>query len=103
MRVVVDTNIVFSAILNTNSLIAKILMQSKSNINFYSTDYLLVELHTHFEKLIKLSGLTSIELDKSIALVTTKIRLVDAKFIPSKIVHIDECIICTVSHNDDNA
>jgi predicted nucleic acid-binding protein len=36
MRVVVDTNIAFSAILNTNSTIARILLQPKSNLHFSS-------------------------------------------------------------------
>ena len=40
MRIVVDTNIAFSAILNTNSLIARVILQPKSKIHFYSTDLL---------------------------------------------------------------
>ncbi len=34
MRVVVDTNIAFSAILNSNSRISKIILQPKSKLNF---------------------------------------------------------------------
>ncbi len=36
MRVVIDTNIAFSAILNTNSKISKIILQPKSKLNLYS-------------------------------------------------------------------
>jgi predicted nucleic acid-binding protein len=42
VRIVVDTNIVFSAILNTNSKIASILLYPKSKLNFYSTYQLFV-------------------------------------------------------------
>ncbi len=47
MRIVVDTNIVFSAILNTNSKISKIILQPKSKLNFYSTDQLQNEIAEH--------------------------------------------------------
>ncbi len=36
MRVVVDTNIVFSALLNSDSMIARIILQPKSRFHFYS-------------------------------------------------------------------
>jgi predicted nucleic acid-binding protein len=51
MRVVVDTNIAFSAILNSNSKISKIILQPKSKLNFYSTDELQYELAEHWNKL----------------------------------------------------
>ncbi|MEZ5026468.1 MAG: hypothetical protein R2739_07805 [Chitinophagales bacterium] len=41
MRIVIDTNIAFSAILNTNTKIGRILFQPKSGLNFYSTETLL--------------------------------------------------------------
>lgn len=47
MRIVVDTNIVFSAILNTNNAIASIILQPKTRLNFYSTEQLLLEIHEH--------------------------------------------------------
>jgi predicted nucleic acid-binding protein len=85
MRVVVDTNIVFSAILNTNSLIARVLLQPKTNLNFYSTDLLILEIEEHKDKLIKISGLSILELEKSISLITTKIRFIEANLIPQNI------------------
>jgi predicted nucleic acid-binding protein len=48
MRVVVDTNIVFSAILNTNSKISRIILQPKSKLNLYSTAQLENELTEHW-------------------------------------------------------
>ncbi len=44
MRIIVDTNIAVSAILNTNSKIGKILLHPKSTLNFYSTHNLKLEL-----------------------------------------------------------
>ncbi len=51
MRIVVDTNIAFSAILNTDSKIARILLQPKTRLNFYSTVQLSREIEEHKEKI----------------------------------------------------
>jgi predicted nucleic acid-binding protein len=85
MRIVVDTNIAFSAILNTNSLIAHILLQPKSKLHFYSTDLLLIEIEEHKDKLKKISGFSEYELNKAIQLITSKIRFIDANLIPSNV------------------
>ena len=47
MRIVVDTNIVFSAILNTNSKIARVILQPKNRLNFYSTEQLSFEIENY--------------------------------------------------------
>jgi predicted nucleic acid-binding protein len=47
MRVVVDTNIVFSIILNTSSKLSRIILQPGSLFNFYSTEQLLREIEEH--------------------------------------------------------
>lgn len=85
MRIIVDTNIAFSAILNTNSLIARIILQPKSRLHFYSTDLLLIEIEEHKNKLKRLAGYTDFELNKSILLITGKIRFIDANLIPSNV------------------
>ncbi len=43
MKIIVDANIVFSAILNTNSKIADLLLNSKGFFDFIAPDYLLTE------------------------------------------------------------
>ena len=50
MWIVVDTNIVFSNILNTDNKIADMLLPPKSNLNFYSTEQLLSEIKEHRTK-----------------------------------------------------
>jgi len=85
MRIIVDTNIAFSAILNTNSTIARILLQPKTRLNFYSTDLLLIEIEEHKDKLKKISGYSDFELNKTISLITSKIRFINAYLIPSAV------------------
>ena len=47
MKVVVDTNIVFSAILNPQSNIGQTLLNKDNKLQFYSVNYLLIELNNH--------------------------------------------------------
>lgn len=55
MNVVVDTNIVFSAILNSDGKIGDLLLNSGEYINLYSAEYLRYELGNHYDKLSKIS------------------------------------------------
>jgi len=82
MRIVVDTNIVFSALLDTNSKIARVIFQPKTRLNFYSTNQLLEELEEHKQKILTLSGYTEQELDRIITLISRKIRFINITLIP---------------------
>jgi len=82
MRVVIDTNIAFSAILNTNSKISKIILQPKSKLNLYSTKQLEFELAEHWNKLKKVSKYSEIELYKTATLITSKIKFINVELIP---------------------
>lgn len=82
MRIVVDTNIAFSAILNTNSKISKIILQPRSNLNLYSTKQLLDEITEHWSKLKKISRYSERQLHETVALITNKIKFINAELIP---------------------
>ena len=85
MRVVVDTNIAFSAILNSNSKLSKIILQPKSKLNLYSTVQLEYELAEHWNKLKKVSKYSDIDLHKAVALITSKIKFINVELIPKNI------------------
>jgi predicted nucleic acid-binding protein len=53
MIIVVDTNKVFSAILNSNGKIGRILLYPPSHLRFYSTTQLLSEIDQNSEKIKK--------------------------------------------------
>ena len=55
MKIVVDTNVAFSAILNSNGKIGDLLLNSGRYIDFYSVTYLRHELKNHYDKLSKIS------------------------------------------------
>jgi predicted nucleic acid-binding protein len=56
VKIIVDTNIVFSAILNSDSKIGDLLLNSVRYFDFYSADYLRFEIRNHYEKLSKISN-----------------------------------------------
>ncbi len=85
MRIVVDSNIVFSAILNCNSKISQILLQPKSKLNFYSTSQLLEELNRHKAKIQKISKYSDHDLERVIGIITSKIRFINLNLIPKEI------------------
>lgn len=58
MKIVVDTNIVFSAILNSDSKIGDLILNSGRYIDFYSTEYLRYEIRNHYDKLSKISKMS---------------------------------------------
>ena len=65
MRIVVDTNIVFSALINSKSAIPEIIIAPFGNFRFYTSEYLFEELDNHKDKLQKASRLTEKEIDRA--------------------------------------
>jgi predicted nucleic acid-binding protein len=57
VRIVVDANIVFSGILNSNGKIGDLLINSKSYFNFIAPEFLRYEIKDKYEKLQSISDL----------------------------------------------
>ena len=58
MKIVVDANIIFSGILNSNGKIGDLLINSDKFFSFIAPDFLRTEIYNHHDKLIKISNLT---------------------------------------------
>ena len=82
MKIIVDTNIVFSAILNSNSRIGKILLNSKEHFQFFTCNYLKIEIQRHRNKLLKLTKLSEDQLSELQELITQHITFIDERLIP---------------------
>jgi len=50
-KIIVDSNILFSAILNLNSNICQVLINGKEHFHFYAPKYARTELFKHKEKI----------------------------------------------------
>ena len=83
-RVVVDTNIIFSAILNTNSNIANVILRPSPAFSFYSTSQLRNEIVKYHSKIKKLSGYSDSELNRILELVYQQIKFIDIALIPKE-------------------
>ena len=86
MRIIVDTNIVFSALLNSNSRIGRILLDSRDKFQFYSCKYLQKEIHRHIEKIRNYSGLNNDNLSELIALIESRIFFMEEELLPATII-----------------
>ena len=82
MIIIVDSNIAFSAILNTESIIGDLILNSDKVFEFWSCHYLLDEIENHWDKLKSISKLTEHELLESQRLVYKKINFIDERQIP---------------------
>lgn len=82
MIIVVDTNIVFSAILNTNSTIGDLILNSPNIFQFQSCNFLLGEIDNHWEKLKRISKLNTSDLSESRYLILKNIFFISEQQIP---------------------
>ncbi|MEP7170548.1 MAG: PIN domain-containing protein, partial [Bacteroidota bacterium] len=74
-----------SAIINTNSKIARVILQPRNRLNFYSTEQLPAEIADNREKIKAVSGYADDELNRIIHLITNRIRFINIRLVPKDI------------------
>ncbi len=100
MKVVVDTNIVFSGILNSTSRIGRLLVTAKRHFQFYSCDFLRHELLKHQKRLLKLTKLSEPELVALENLVTQNITFINEALIPEAVLKAAEQLVNDIDPDD---
>ncbi|HAL80887.1 MAG TPA: hypothetical protein DCO83_00560 [Mucilaginibacter sp.] len=85
MKIVVDTNIIFSGLLNTNSTIGELLINSKNSMEFYSCSYMRYEIQKHWEKLKKISKLSDQQLIDAQFQLFSRLKFINEDLIPQAI------------------
>lgn len=100
MRVIVDANIVFSAILNTNSKIADLLLNSKGSFTFFAPDFLQTELRKYYSKISKISKLSVGEIERIENKVTKAIVFMSVIHIPESKWIIAENMVLDIDGKD---
>jgi predicted nucleic acid-binding protein len=81
VNIVVDTNIIFSAILNPNGKISDLLLDPVDHFTYFAPDFLLTELDRHHQKLISISKFSEEDISFLKKLVISKLVLVDLETI----------------------
>jgi len=100
VKIIVDTNIVFSAILNSSSRIGKILLHSKGHFQFFTSSYLRTEIQRHRNKLSKLTKLTEADLTELETLVTQNITFIDERLLPQDLLLKTETLLKSIDPNN---
>ncbi len=100
MKIIVDTNIVFSGILNQKSRIGKILISEQKYFDFYSCCYLQAELKNHYPKI---AHIASKSIDRIIGIeryVTQNIKFINESIVPGNIIHEPEKLVADIDFDD---
>ncbi|MEO8146958.1 MAG: PIN domain-containing protein [Bacteroidia bacterium] len=84
IKIIIDTNIIFSALLNTNGTIGDLLFNSYNHFEFYSCSYMRYEIEKHREKLKRISKLSDTELEEARFKIFDQINFINEELIPAK-------------------
>ncbi|MBK0382297.1 hypothetical protein I5M32_04925 [Pedobacter sp. SD-b] len=84
MKIVVDTNVVFSLLINSQSSIGEIFLDSSNRFEFFSTTYMRVEIVRHWEKLKKISNLSEENLQLALSKILLKLRFINEELISNE-------------------
>jgi len=83
-KIIVDTNIIFSCLLNSTGTIGDLIFNSENVFVFYSNQYMKSEILKHWNKLKKISKLTDSELETSYEKILQRIIFINEELIPEK-------------------
>jgi predicted nucleic acid-binding protein len=81
MKIVVDTNILFSALLSCDNIHKVILLSGA--FDFYSCNYLMTEIFKHKNRIVKHSSLSEHEIVEQFEMLLRRINFVPEEMIPS--------------------
>ncbi|SFF43518.1 PIN domain-containing protein [Thermoflexibacter ruber] len=81
-KIVIDTNVIFIALLNTSSTIGDLVLNSDNVFEFYSCSLLKEEIREHQAKILKISGFTESELAILCQTIFAKITFISEEIIP---------------------
>lgn len=77
MKIVVDSNIVFSAILNTQSKIGQLIINGSKYFDFYTVGLLKDEIIEHKDKILNSTKFSETQFDDTFQLIISKISFLD--------------------------
>ena len=81
--VVVDTNIIFSALIKSESRIREVL--DNPEINFCAPNYLIAEIFKHRNKIVELSKGTEEEVTELLAKLLARVKFINEDLIPTSV------------------
>lgn len=100
MIVIIDSNIVFSAILNSQSKIGQIIINSSNIFRFYTVSLLKDEIERHKDKLLSISGFTDEQYQNSYQKIIRRINFIDDILIPDDVIEDAIDLVADIDEND---
>lgn len=82
-KLIVDSNIIFSALLNVNSKIGQILLTGNDVYDFYAPRYLRDEIWKHKERIMKIGNLDDGEFIEVYELILKNITVLNHSLVPN--------------------
>ena len=80
---IIDTNVIFSAILNVESGIGQFILKTKEhNISLFSPSYVKTEIEKHFTKIVNRSKLSEADIRLAMELIYSRIVFISDDLIP---------------------
>lgn len=86
MKIVVDSNILFSAILNSQSRIGQVIINNSNFFQFYSVLLLKEEIKLHKDKIRSITGFTNQQFLISFQKITSRIIFIEDILIPDEVI-----------------
>jgi predicted nucleic acid-binding protein len=100
LKIVVDSNIVFSAILNTQSIIGQLLIRGSKHFDFYSISQLKDEINFHKIKIQRLSGFDDMQFNSIYQLLLDQIQFIDDNLLSNLEITIATNLVREIDVND---
>ena len=83
-KIIVDSNILFSAILNINSRIAQIIINGSKYFHFFAPEYIRYEILNHKNKIKDIAYLTENEFLETYELILRNVTVVNHSIVPHR-------------------
>lgn len=99
-KIIVDTNIIFSCLLNSQGTIGDLIFNSHNIFSFYSNEYMRFEIRKHWSKLKKISKLTDLELETAFDKMLINLTFIHEELIPGKIWEKAETLVADIDIDD---
>ena len=101
-KIIVDTNIIFSCLLNSHGTIGDLIFNSENMFDFYSNQYMRFEIRKHWNKLKKISKLADTELEIAYEKMLTKITFINEELIPQNDWEKAEALVVDIDLDDSD-
>lgn len=82
-KIIIDSNIAFSAILNVNSRIGQIIINGSKYYDFYSPEYIRTELLEHQEKIKEIANLNNNTFLETYELIIRNVTILNHSILPT--------------------